>query len=102
MGKSGEIGCLAVDPRYRSDGQANALLSYVKREAMSMGLERLFALSTVTSDWFLERGFSRGTIADLPPERQEKHKILGRNSKVFIQHLVSQRAIDAEELLLGM
>jgi len=55
--KCGEVAALAVAPECRGHGQGDKLLGYIEKKAMSMGLGRLFLLTTRTSDWFISRGF---------------------------------------------
>jgi amino-acid N-acetyltransferase len=58
----------------------------VEAKARDQGIRRIFALSTQTSHWFLERGFRNAPIDALPMEKQELYNYR-RNSKVFIKVL---------------
>ncbi|WP_255587823.1 hypothetical protein [Deefgea piscis] len=51
-----------------------------------MGIEKLFALTTRTSHWFVERGFKQASVDDLPMEKKELYNYQ-RRSKVFIKVL---------------
>ncbi len=82
----GEIACLAVHPEYRNSGRGEALLQRVEAKARDQGIRRIFALSTQTSHWFLERGFRNVPIDALPMEKQKLYNYR-RNSKVFIKVL---------------
>eukprot|EP00940_MAST-03C_sp_MAST-3C-sp2_P003389 g3389.t1 len=95
-----EIACVAVDPKFRDGGQANALISYIKRELISMKIRKTFILTTKTYDWFIERGFSPCAVDDLPQSRQETYDF-SRRPKILIQDLVDARQIIEEELLLS-
>ena len=46
-------------PRRRvlSQGRGDAMLSFVERTAVAAGVEKIFALSTTSMQWFTERGF---------------------------------------------
>ncbi len=82
----GELACLAVHPDYRNEGRGDRLLDEVERQAMQLGIRRLFVLTTRTAHWFRERGFRPGEIRDLPVKRQAMYNYQ-RNSKVFIKEL---------------
>ncbi|MEJ2509707.1 MAG: amino-acid N-acetyltransferase [Gammaproteobacteria bacterium] len=81
-----ELACLVVHPDYRAEGRGDALLSYIERKAHSIGITRLFVLTTRTAHWFRERGFRPGEIRDLPVKRQAMYNYQ-RNSKVFIKEI---------------
>jgi amino-acid N-acetyltransferase len=80
----GEVACMAVHPDYRKLGRGDALLKYVERHARSLGIKRLFVLTTRTAHWFQERGFVAAEIQDLPVRKQSMYNYQ-RRSKVFIK-----------------
>ena len=82
----GELACLAVHPDYRGAGRGDALLTQLERQAATLGLKRLFVLTTHTAHWFRERGFAPAEIKALPVTRQALYN-WQRNSKVFIKPL---------------
>jgi amino-acid N-acetyltransferase len=82
----GEVAALAVHPDHRQRGHGDHLLAYVERWARQEGLDRLFALTTRAQHWFVERGYSRGAIRDLPPSRREAWS-KRRNSKALYKSL---------------
>lgn len=82
----GELACLATHPEYRNSGRANRLLDRLETVARAEGLSRLFVLTTQTAHWFIERGFTRGELKDLPMKRRELYNYQ-RNSKVFFKTL---------------
>jgi len=84
--KCGEIAALAVAPECRCHGRGDKLLDYIEKKAISMGLERLFLLTTRTADWFVSRGFSECTIDSIPESRRTKIN-LTRGSKYYIKKL---------------
>ena len=81
-----ELSCLAVHPDYRDVGRGNALLNYIEQHALDQGMQKLFALTTKSSHWFIERGFRKADIKTLPMKRKALYNYK-RNSKVFIKSL---------------
>ena len=79
-----ELACLAVHPDYRSHGRGDSLLEAIERRAHQLGITRLFVLTTLTSHWFRERGFSAAELKDLPVKKQNMYNYQ-RNAKVFIK-----------------
>jgi amino-acid N-acetyltransferase len=82
----GELACLAIHTDYRKAGRGDTLLEHVERQAETLGIRRLFVLTTVTAHWFRERGFRPGDINDLPIKRRALYNYQ-RKSKVFIKDL---------------
>ena len=82
--KIGELACLAVDPLYNKAGLGHRLLAMIEQRARAQGLHGLFALSTKTGHWFLERGFQTVSPTELPNSRKidYDHK---RQAKVFLK-----------------
>jgi len=91
-----ELGCLVVDQAYRRQAKGDALLSYLERVAIANGVSHLFALSTRTMQWFLERGFEEVLFADLPPKRQQTYDTV-RRPRIYRKRLLSDRAVDFED-----
>ena len=81
-----ELAALAVNPFYRDGGRGERLLEYAEARARAAGLKSLFVLSTRTTHWFLERGFTESTPEALP-ERRKAHYNYDRRSKVFVKAL---------------
>jgi amino-acid N-acetyltransferase len=93
-----EIGCLVVAPAYRRRGCGDALLSFVERTSVAAGVQQLFALSTHTMQWFVERGFEEAGIEALPETRRAQYNE-ARASKIYLKNLIREpRLMDAEEL----
>ena len=84
--KAAELACLATHADYQGQGRGDALLQVIEREARAKGMQRLFALSTRASHWFLEHGFQRAEPKALPMKRSSLYNYR-RNSKVFIKPL---------------
>lgn len=81
-----ELACLAVHAEYRKRGLGDALLERVERDALGTGIKRVFALTTRTTHWFLERGFQTVGIEQLPVQKQASYNYQ-RNSRVLIKEL---------------
>ena len=81
-----ELACLAVHPDYRDEERGSILLKYIEKHALEHDIKQLFALSTKTAHWFIERGFRKTDIKSLPMKRKALYNYR-RNSKVFIKSL---------------
>ncbi|KAK8935622.1 hypothetical protein KSP39_PZI013446 [Platanthera zijinensis] len=84
--RSGEIASIVVSPECRGHGQGDRLLDYIEKKASSLGLDKLFLLTTRTADWFVRRGFSACPFESIPAERR-KNINLSRGSKYYMKHL---------------
>ena len=82
----GELACLAVHPDYQGDGRGESMLKFIEETAISMGLEKLFVLSTHTMHWFQERGYQAGEIEQLPIQRAELYNYQ-RKSQIFLKSI---------------
>ncbi len=85
--KYAELACLAVDENYRELGKGEGLFLNVEEQAIKLGVEKLFVLTTQAVHWFLERGFVEADVNDLPVSKQEFYNYQ-RNSKVLVELLV--------------
>ncbi|MFM9914096.1 MAG: amino-acid N-acetyltransferase [Methylophilaceae bacterium] len=84
--KKAELACMAMDARLRGSGRGERLLHYCEEQALELGIQSLFVLTTRTAHWFIERGFVEADVAALPEARQQLYN-LQRRSKVFIKQL---------------
>lgn len=84
--KCAEVACVAVHPAYREEGRGEELMTVLEKRAKSMGLRRVFVLTTQTAHWFLERGFRPRPLSELPEERKKRYTP-ERGSKVFFLDL---------------
>ncbi|MDG2954508.1 amino-acid N-acetyltransferase [Bisgaard Taxon 10/6] len=84
--KMAEMACVAVHPDYRSSSRGDILLTEIQKRARSLGIEKLFVLTTRTVHWFQERGFRMANVEDLPKDKRE-HYNYQRRSKILIQDL---------------
>lgn len=94
-----EVGTIAVHPVYQGTGKGNALLSFVLKQAKAQGVDRVFALTTRTSHWFIERGFSEVAVSELPEAKRESYDCT-RNSLVYAIDLKADEFDVAEDNLL--
>lgn len=81
-----ELACLAVHPDYRDEERGGLLLKHIEKHALQHGIRQLFALSTKTAHWFIERGFKKADIKSLPMSRKALYNYR-RNSKVVVKTL---------------
>lgn len=84
--RMGELACIATHPAYRGGGRAATLLARIEQTARKSGLDKLFSLTTHTPHWFIERGFVRSNIDELPVRRQQLYNYQ-RNSLVLAKTL---------------
>ena len=83
---AGELACLAVHPDFRRDGYGAAIADELEQRARVAGLKRLFVLTTKSAHWFVERGFEKAAIEDLPEEKQALYNYQ-RKSEVLVKRL---------------
>lgn len=84
--RMGELYCVAIHPTYRESGRGEALLEALEARARSVGLERIFVLTTRSAHFFQERGFVPATVRSLPKARRatyDRH----RRSRVLLKAL---------------
>jgi amino-acid N-acetyltransferase len=90
-----EISCLAVKPKYRGRKRGDAMLTFLERVAVGLGIPTVFVLSTRTLEFFAERGFTEAPHTALPDSRAYD---LERRSRVFLKQIHGTRELDMEEL----
>lgn len=83
-----ELACFAIHEDYQGAGRAEALLTYIERDALAQGFSSLFVLTTRSTHWFQEHGFILAEIEDLPVSRQAMYN-WQRNSKVLVKTLLA-------------
>ena len=71
--RQGEIAAIVVDETYESLGIGEKIISYLVDRAITLRLKDVFVLTTQTSDWFAQLGFTEATVTDLPPERKKTY-----------------------------
>ena len=77
------MACVAVHPDYRDSSRGDILLENIQKRAVQLGMEKLFVLTTRTTQWFQERGFKLADAQDLPRYKRENYNHQ-RRSKVLI------------------
>lgn len=83
-----EIAGVAVDLRYTQFGIGRKLIAKLLEEAKKTGRQKVFALSSRSSDWFLSQGFHEASISSLPAKRQKEYDV-SRKSKILVKELSS-------------
>ena len=81
-----EVACVAVHPDYRNAGFGDQLLTAVELEARRQGLQHLYILTTRTSHWFLEKGFSEQNFEFLPEHKRQSYNA-DRRSRIMAKSL---------------
>jgi amino-acid N-acetyltransferase len=81
-----EFACFAINKNYQSKGFGSKLYNYCEEIAREKSYKYLFALTTRTEHWFIEKGFKEESIQKLPKKRLESY-LPQRNSKFFIKKL---------------
>ncbi|MCS4534522.1 amino-acid N-acetyltransferase [Neisseria montereyensis] len=87
---AGELACLVVLPEARDSGYGERLLEHLIHQARQRHIRRLFALSTHTGEWFIERGFQTASPEELPESRLNEYWESKRRSKVFVYPIASE------------
>ncbi len=82
----GELACLAVMPEYQDNNRGNKLFEWICQYAKKSGVQKIYTLTTQTADWFVERGFKKANIDNLPIDKQKSYNYR-RNSAVYIKVL---------------
>lgn len=82
----GEMAAVAVHPDYQGAGDGDRLLRRIEQRARTIGLKRIFVLTTRTAHWFIKRGFEEASVENLPVEKQRMYN-WHRRSKIFIKTL---------------
>lgn len=82
----GEIACIAIHKDYQDTGRGQDLLTALEKHAKRSGMNKVIVLTTQTTHWFLEKGFTPITIAELPTKKQELYNYQ-RNSKALAKVL---------------
>lgn len=83
---SGEIACVVTHADYRGADRGERLLAALETKAASLGLKKVFILTTRTAHWFQEQGFVPAALDELPPQKQALYNYQ-RNSKVFAKDI---------------
>ena len=84
---SAEIACVAVHPDYRKSNRGVQVLQFLEQRAKADGIQQLFLLTTHTGHWFMEQGFEKVELSELPSVRQAMYNYQ-RNSQVYRKRLI--------------
>lgn len=84
--RQGEIAAIVVDEMYSSLGIGKKMVSFLIERATVMHLKSVFVLTTQTSDWFSQLGFSQMKLSELPEEKQKNYN-RSRNSLILKQKI---------------
>jgi amino-acid N-acetyltransferase len=87
-----EIAAIATNPVYKHLSMGRKIVSFLVDKAERMGLERVFALTTRTLDWFEQMGFVETTLETLPAKKREAYDH-ARKSRIFALELKDRKAI---------
>ena len=85
--KIGELACLAVHPDFQSTGVGERLLKVVEANCSKQKLIDVFVLTTQSSHWFLENGFKKTVLSELPKEKAKLYNYQ-RNSKIYSKPII--------------
>ncbi|MDQ7089924.1 MAG: amino-acid N-acetyltransferase [Methylococcales bacterium] len=85
-----EFACFSVHPHYRGSNRGDKLLKHVTQLAKTQGKTQLLVLTTHTIDWFRERGFTKGTIEELSPNKKSLYNYQ-RNSQILFKSLIRSK-----------
>jgi amino-acid N-acetyltransferase len=72
----GLIACLAIHPDYQKSARGNQLLEQLLKQAQQKSFTQVFAFSTQSMQWFIERGFSEQEATQLPTHLQATYNPL--------------------------
>ena len=89
--RKAEVACVAVHSDYRNTGLGEQLLTAVELEAKKSGQQYLYILTTRTSHWFMEKGFSEQALEFLP-EWKQKYYPKDRNSLIMAKNIEPDKA----------
>ncbi len=85
----GEIAAVAVDQNYVELGIGRRLIRFLVNRALKLKMDKIFLLTTKTSDWFENIGFKKGKLQDLPEDKKNSFNS-SRNSNILIYNLDKQ------------
>ncbi|MFQ3346054.1 MAG: amino-acid N-acetyltransferase [Porticoccaceae bacterium] len=78
----GEVACLATHPDFNGQGIGSRLFDQIEFQARLQRMSSLCVMTTQAAHWFLEKGFVRAEVADLPANKQSMYNYQ-RNAGVF-------------------
>ncbi len=81
--KKAEIAGLAVENRFVHLNIGRKMVSFLLEKGRDMGLEEIFVLTTQTSDWFVNLGFTPAGLESLPEAKRALYN-KDRNSRILV------------------
>jgi len=84
--RTAEFACLATHDDYRNNSYGKVIFEYIEATAQTLGIKKLFVLTTKSPHWFLEKGFTEGSVDSLPADKINLYNYQ-RNSKVLEKKL---------------
>ena len=81
-----ELACLVTHPDYRNSDRGDRLLDSLCKQAHTKHIDKIFALTTQSEHWFMERGFVAESLDCLPIEKQSLYNYQ-RSSKILVKAL---------------
>jgi amino-acid N-acetyltransferase len=87
-----EIAAIATDPVYSHLSMGRKILSYLIEKAARAGVNRVFALTTRTVDWFEGLGFAEVSLDSLPARKRDAYNH-ARKSRIFALELKDRKPI---------
>ena len=93
-----EIAGLVVHPDYQRKGRGDTMLGYLERLCIDSGCHKVFILSTISAQFFIDRKFKLGKFEDLPVGKRANVD-QGRGSKVYVKEIKDVRELEVEELM---
>jgi amino-acid N-acetyltransferase len=88
----GEIAAIATNPVYSHLSMGRKILSYLVEKAATLGMTRVFVLTTRTVDWFEQLGFVETELESLPARKRESYDH-ARKSRILALELKNRKPI---------
>ncbi|QCO14328.1 GNAT family N-acetyltransferase [Azospirillum brasilense] len=87
-GRDGLLRSVVVPPERRGKGDGHAVVDALSREALALGLERLWLLTIGAAGFFERIGFTRAERGDAPPDIRASAQFAGLcpGSAVCLRH----------------
>jgi len=87
-----EIAAIATNPVYRHLSMGRKIVSYLVEKAERLGMDRVFALTTRTTDWFEQLGFIETDLDTLPVKKRNTYNH-ARKSRILALELKARKPI---------
>jgi len=88
----GEIAAIATNPVYKHLSMGRKIVSYLVVKAATLGMTRVFALTTQTVDWFEHLGFVETNLDSLPGKKRSMYNH-ARKSRILALELKDRKPI---------